>query len=183
MLNNLNVKIVFGSWKSYNECNERSLGSKWLDMSDFDSVDEIYHEMKHQGFTDEELEETFIQDYESDLNINLFKDCDYINIDEAFNILEKIDFLDEYDIKVLNALIEVEGEKYVMDLIRNDELERKINNCVFYDGQSLLDVAVGFVEEQYDDEFILRYFNYDKFANELSYDNYYETADGVLLEE
>lgn len=29
-----NIKIVIGSWGSYNECNERALGSKWLDLSD-----------------------------------------------------------------------------------------------------------------------------------------------------
>ena len=27
------VSIVIGSWGSYNECNERALGSKWLDIS------------------------------------------------------------------------------------------------------------------------------------------------------
>lgn len=30
-----NIKIVIGSWGSYNECNERALGSKWLDLSDY----------------------------------------------------------------------------------------------------------------------------------------------------
>lgn len=29
-----NIKIVIGSWGSYNEYNERALGSKWLDLSD-----------------------------------------------------------------------------------------------------------------------------------------------------
>ena len=28
------VNIVIGSWGSYNECNDRALGSKWLDLSD-----------------------------------------------------------------------------------------------------------------------------------------------------
>ena len=30
------VKIVIGSWGSYNACNEKSLGSKWLDLYDKD---------------------------------------------------------------------------------------------------------------------------------------------------
>ena len=30
-----NISIVIGSWGSYNECNERALGSKWLDLSDY----------------------------------------------------------------------------------------------------------------------------------------------------
>lgn len=29
-----NIKIVIGFCGSYNECNERALGSKWLDLSD-----------------------------------------------------------------------------------------------------------------------------------------------------
>mgnify|MGYP004524111917 CR=1 FL=1 len=32
-----NICIVIGSWGSYNECNEKALGSKWLDLEDFDS--------------------------------------------------------------------------------------------------------------------------------------------------
>ena len=29
------IKIVIGSWGSYNECNERAYGSKWLDLADY----------------------------------------------------------------------------------------------------------------------------------------------------
>ena len=34
------VSVVIGSWGSYNECNERALGSKWLDLSDYDDWEE-----------------------------------------------------------------------------------------------------------------------------------------------
>ena len=60
------VSIVIGSWGSYNECNERALGSKWIDLSDYESWEEIEEELKKQGFKlngiDEEL---FIQDVEN----------------------------------------------------------------------------------------------------------------------
>ena len=36
-----NISIVIGSGGSYNECNERALGSKWLDLEDFESFEEI----------------------------------------------------------------------------------------------------------------------------------------------
>ena len=53
------VSIVIGSWGSYNECNERALGSKWIDLSDYESWEEIEEELKKQGFKlngiDEEL--------------------------------------------------------------------------------------------------------------------------------
>ena len=57
------IKIVIGSWGSYNACNERALGSKWLTLSDYDDWEEIEKELKKEGFIlngiDEEL---FIQD-------------------------------------------------------------------------------------------------------------------------
>ena len=58
-----NINIVIGSWGSYNECNERALGSKWLDLGDFDSWEEIEEELTKQGFELDGLdEELFIQD-------------------------------------------------------------------------------------------------------------------------
>ena len=33
MISTDTVQIVIGSWGSYNECNERALGSKWLDLA------------------------------------------------------------------------------------------------------------------------------------------------------
>ena len=44
------ITIVIGSWGSYNACNERALGSKRLDLSDYEDWDEIEEELKHQGF-------------------------------------------------------------------------------------------------------------------------------------
>ena len=53
------IAMVIGSWGSYNECNERALGSKWLDFDDYDDWDEIEEELKKEGFEldgiDEEL--------------------------------------------------------------------------------------------------------------------------------
>ena len=65
-MKNNTISIVIGSWGSYNECNERALGSKWLDLSDYYDWEEIEEELTKQGFElngiDEEL---FIQDIEA----------------------------------------------------------------------------------------------------------------------
>ena len=45
---NGNINIVIGSWGSYNECNERALGSKWLDLSNYSDWDEIVEEIKKE---------------------------------------------------------------------------------------------------------------------------------------
>ena len=44
------IRIVIGSWGSYNECNERALGSRWLDLADYGDWDEIVEELERQGF-------------------------------------------------------------------------------------------------------------------------------------
>ena len=44
------ISVVIGSWGSYNECNERALGSKWLDLSDYLNWEEIEEELKKEGF-------------------------------------------------------------------------------------------------------------------------------------
>ena len=57
------IKIVIGSWGSYNACNERALGSKWLTLSDYDDWEEIEKELKKEGFILNGIDkELFIQD-------------------------------------------------------------------------------------------------------------------------
>ena len=59
------ISIVVGSWGSYTECNERALGSKWLDLSAYNDWEEIEEELANQGFIFNGIdEELFIQDIE-----------------------------------------------------------------------------------------------------------------------
>ncbi len=44
-----NISIVIESWSSYNECNERALGSKWLDLSNYSEWNEIVEELKKKA--------------------------------------------------------------------------------------------------------------------------------------
>ena len=83
------IKIVIGSWGSYNECNERALGSKWLDLGLYNDWDEIIEELKKEGFELDGIdEELFIQDID-----NFPSDAanwDYINPDDLFNTLKEV---------------------------------------------------------------------------------------------
>lgn len=52
-MNNANeIKIVIGSWGSYNECNEKALGSKWLTLADYSDWSEIEEELEKVGDND-----------------------------------------------------------------------------------------------------------------------------------
>lgn len=61
-----NISIVIGSWGSYNECNERALGSNWLDLTEYEFWEDIEEELKKQGFELDGIdEELFVQDIEN----------------------------------------------------------------------------------------------------------------------
>ena len=102
------ISIVIGSWGSYNECNERALGSKWLDLADYDSWSEIEEELKNEGFElngiDEEL---FIQDVEGIYNSGL--NWDYVHPKPLFETLYESGVLnDSYKKTVFDAYLEIE---------------------------------------------------------------------------
>ena len=113
------IKIVIGSWGSYNECNERALGSKWLNLSDYSDWNEIAEELKKEGFELDGIdEELFIQDVEGiyDGSIN----WDYVNPETLFNTLKESGVLDDdYKYKVFCAFIEVRCF---------DDFEEKVNS-------------------------------------------------------
>ena len=50
------VSIVIGSWGSYNECNERALGSRWLDLSE-------YTDWNHRLLVSENETEKILEQY------------------------------------------------------------------------------------------------------------------------
>ena len=101
------IKIVIGSWGSYNECNERALGSKWIDLGLYNDWDEIVEELEKEGFELDGIdEELFIQDID-----NFPSDAanwDYVNPEDLFNLLKEADVLDNsYNYDVLSAFLEV----------------------------------------------------------------------------
>ena len=111
------IKIVIGSWGSYNECNERALGSKWLDLSIYSNYEEVEEELKKEGFElngiDEEL---FIQDIEG-----LPSNCcnwDYTHPKELFELLQEADVIDNsYKYDTLLAYLEVRSFNEFKDLV------------------------------------------------------------------
>ncbi len=175
-----NVRMVIGSWGSYNECNKRALGSKWLDLSDYEDWNEIVKELESQGFElngiDEEL---FVQDIEGIPTEGV--NWEYTHPKTIFNLLKQSGVLDdEYKFEIMQAYLEVRSFKEWEGLIEKYEDSWDMD-IYLYTNQSMIDVAYNIVEECYNLEGPLaNYFDYEAFARDLSYDGYTETTYGVL---
>ena len=113
-----NISIVIGSWGSYNECNERALGSNWLDLSDYNDWEEIVDELKREGFELDGIdEELFIQDIEGiyDRSVN----WDNMNPENLFNTLYESGVLtNDYKHKELCAFLEVKNYEILKNLLK-----------------------------------------------------------------
>ncbi len=104
---NNEISIVIGSWRSYNECKERALGSKWLKLNNYNTFVEIEDELINDGFVLEEInEELFIQDIEGlpANNVN----WDNMRSERLFNTLRMSGVLaHKYQHKTMCAFLEV----------------------------------------------------------------------------
>ena len=183
MNNVLNIKVVIGSRKAYNECNERALGSEWINLDDVEDLDDLIAILKSQGFTDEELEETFIQDYEAE--IELFQNCDYISKEKLIETCESLEDLEEYDIPKIKALIEYLGIEETLKIIRDNELD----NYSFYEGlnrqeyaEQLFEDCYGFDFEKSPFSWIRNYIDFESMGRDMDYNGeIVETSEGVLV--
>ena len=177
------IAMVIGSWGSYNECNDRALGSEWLDFDDFNDWEEIEEELKNEGFELNGIDEgLFVQDIEGMPTNSM--NWDYVHPKEIFELIKKSGVLDnEYKYDLMEAYCEVKSFDEWSNLVNDyeDDWDRDI---IFYRGQDMHDVAYNIVNEFYDLDEMLGslspYFDYDAFARDLSYEGYTETSNGVI---
>jgi antirestriction protein len=145
--------------------NEGQLVGMWID---FPVQEDEFNEALEKIGINEEYEEFFFTDWEADFDHGL---GEYVNIEEVNELAEAIEGVDG---NLIAAILEAMGG----DLM--DALEYA-DNYMLYEGMELIDLAYQFVEELYDlPEFALRYFDYEAFARDLSFDDYWETTYGVL---
>lgn len=178
------VSMVIGSWGSYNECNERALGSKWLDFNNYGDWEEIVEELEREGFVLDGIdEELFVQDIEG-IPTNS-KNWDHVHPQKIFELIKQSGILDdENKYELMEAFCEVQSfdawERLVDDY--EDDWDCDI---IFYRNMTMLDVAYEIIDECYDLEKMLgnlsSYFDYEAFARDLRYDGYTETNNGVIL--
>lgn len=113
------IKIVIGSWGSYNECNARALGSTWLCLNDYDDWDEIEEELQQQGFILDGIdEELFVQDVDGIPTDSTNWDC--VNPADLFETLKDSGILDDngkYD--TFLAFLEVRSFSELEERVRD----------------------------------------------------------------
>ena len=174
------VSIVIGSWGSYNECNERALGSKWIDLSDYESWEEIEEELKKQGFKlngiDEEL---FVQDVEN--FPSSYINWDYMNPKNFFELLQNAGVLqDKYRYKIMCAYIDVEGYSSFESRV-NDREDDWDDDIYLYPNYDWYDLGYEFLHECHQiPDFLDNYIDYQRFGEELKYDGYQEYSNGII---
>lgn len=177
------IAMVIGSWGSYNECNERALGSKWLDFDDYCDWDDVAEELRKEGFLLDGIdEELFVQDIEGmpDNSVN----WDFMHPKTIFELIKKSGVLEsDYKYEVMQAYCEVCTFDEWQNLV-NDYEKDWDRDIVLYRGQDLYDLAYDLVNEFYDLDKMLgslaSYFDYKSYARDLSYDGYTETSYGVI---
>lgn len=174
------IKIVIGSWGSYNECNERALGSKWLDLSDYSDWEEIVEELKKEGFELDGIdEELFIQDVEgiSDNSVN----WDYVNPEQLFNTLDESCILrDDYKYEVFSAFIEVESFEEFEERVEKYG-DRWDDDIYLYRGYDWYDLGYNLLHDCYEiPDFLDNYIDYEKYGEELRFDGFQEYSNGII---
>ncbi len=175
------IKIVIGSWGSYNACNERALGSEWLDLAEYDDWEEIEEALRKQGFKLKGIdEELFIQDIE-----NIPSDAtnwDYMSPQRLFETLKESEVLDDtskYDTFI--AFLEVRSYKDFEEMVdrygchwdddiyiyKNYDWEdygREMFSCMGYEIPDCL----------------IDYFDFESYGESFKYDGIDEYSGGLI---
>lgn len=174
-----NISIVIGSWGSYNECNERALGSKWLDLEDFDTYEEIEKELIKEGFELDGIdEELFIQDIDGidakDMN------CDYIHPKDLFELLSEADVIsNDYNYEMMSAFLEVRNWDDFTNRVKS--YSDWTDDIYLYKDTDWYDLGYNFMHECYQiPEYLDNYIDYEKYANDLRYDGFEEYSQGII---
>lgn len=167
----MDIKIAITNLGAYNE---GRLLFEWIDLPA--TGDELQAALDVIEIDGERYEEYFISDYEAPFSIGEFD-----NIDRLNEYAEQLDALDEGDRGALKAYLDEVSNDF------EEALEMATNGdyIEIHDCYSMTDVAHYYMDELFAHEmpeFALRYFDYEAFGRDLSFDNTYAFRDGVCYE-
>ena len=169
------LNLFVNTWGNYNE--NGADGGEWITLPmDADELEEVLENIAiKMGDNDPEW---FINDYEWTIEMELGDVHEMDSITEWNDLCNEADGLEEWEAEEIAAAVEAYGYTF------REALERHERGCfIFYQGRDLEEVAEEIINECYDlPEFALRYFDYEAFARDLSFDGYTETKYGVICD-
>ena len=169
------LNIFVNTWGNYNV--NGADGGQWITLPmEADELEEVLENIA--ALMKDEDPEWFINDYEWTIETELGDVHEMDSITAWNERCQEADNLEEWEAEEIAAAIEAYGYTFA------EALDRQQRGCfIFYRGQDLEEVAEDLINECYDlPEFALRYFDYEAFARDLSFDGYTETKYGVILD-
>lgn len=170
------LNIYINTWGNYNE-NGADLG-EWITLPmDADELQEKLDEVAERMHDDDP--EWFVNDYEWTGDIALFDVNEMDRYEDLNEIAQRLDNLDQWDCEALAAIVEVNGWNNgdALDILESGDFQ-------FYADMDLTDVAEEIVNDCYfskdTPDIFTRYFDYEAFGRDLSFDGYTETSKGVI---
>ena len=169
------LNLFVNTWGNYNE--NGADGGQWitLPMEEEELQEVLEHIAAAMGDHDPEWA---IHDYEWESDVELGDVNEMDSITEWNARCQEACDLEEWESQEIAAAMEAYGYTFPEALERQQR-----GSFTLYAGMDLEEVAEELINECYDlPEFALRYFDYEAFARDLSYDGYTETKYGVILD-
>ena len=169
------LNIFVNTWGNYNE--NGADGGQWITLPmEADELEEVLENIA--VLMKDEDPEWFINDYEWTIDQELGDVHEMDSITDWNERCQEACNLEEWEAEEIAAAIEAYGYTFA------EALDRQQRGCfIFYPGRDLEEVAEELINDCYNlPEFALRYFDYEAFARDLSFDGYTETKYGVILD-
>lgn len=171
------LNIFVNTWGNYNE--NGADGGQWITLPiEPEELEEVLDNIA--AAMEDNDPEWAIHDYEWTTEIEMDEISEHDDIQELNERCLEIDDLLEHEAEEIAAAIEAYGYTFA------EALDRHQRGCfTFYQGQDLEEVAEHIADECYlydAPEFLARYFDYEAFARDLSFDGYTETKYGVICD-
>ena len=171
------LNLFVNTWGNYNE--NGADGGQWITLPmEEDELQEVLENIA--ALMEDNDPEWFINDYEWTIDTELGDVHEMDSILEWNERCQEADDLEDYEAEEIAAAMEAYGYTFA------EAYERQQRGCfVFYAGRDLQEVAEEIADECYlynAPEFLARYFDYEAFARDLSFDGYTETRYGVILD-
>lgn len=157
------TKIFLNTWGAYND---GSIGYGWMTPSEArDFIDE-----------DEERDggEWFIADIDNYLGVD-FPNLEYCNVSDVIETIETLENMEEYECDEIIALMEYLNTDSVQEAL--DQHDRYTYYC---DIDTYYECMDDLIECEKVNEFFLRYFDYDAYHRDCSFD-VFEASNGVCI--